>query len=258
LKYKTKYEKIIIINNYTPFKPFRLFRPLKLFIMPESARKFNPENNYVAKLSTEMAEPKIEEDELEIIKKAQAGDRKAWKELIKKYEKRLRSFINRDTNGSLNQHDMDDIYQNTWKRVFEKIDLFHGGKFHSWIFTIAHRTFLNEIKRTKKSAITPNFKEDVLNEQIDPKSDPDYSNTSQTEEGAETSQIAEKLNQAMAILNEKEREVVLLRAHDEDFNEISKKTGDKIPALTTRYHRAKIKMMKVLEKLGLNSNYFKK
>jgi len=52
--------------------------------MPESARKFNPENNYVAKLSTEMAEPKIEEDELEIIKKALKIEKGSGKNTVSK------------------------------------------------------------------------------------------------------------------------------------------------------------------------------
>ncbi len=226
------------------------------YMSPETGLKFNPEN-----INTDTEAPdeieKKEISEAELIEKAKSGDTKAWDELIKNYERRLRSFINREAKGSLNLQDMDDIYQDTWTKAFRKIDQFKGGKFHSWLFTIAHRTFLNEIKRAKKSFITPDYS-GIIEEKIDPESISDSDGMSKIEKDTETEEIAKKLEKATAILDEEEKEVVLARSVGKSYKTISEKTGVKPLTLASRFHRAKIKMMKVLERLGLNSTYFKK
>ena len=62
------------------------------------------------------------------------GDEPAFRELLRRYERPLGHFIYRHTGG----RDVEDLYQETWLRVFRHAARFDRGKrFSTWLFHIA-------------------------------------------------------------------------------------------------------------------------
>ena len=62
------------------------------------------------------------------------GDERALAELLRRYERPLSHFIYRHTGG----RDVDDLYQETWLRVFRHATTFDRSKrFSTWLFQIA-------------------------------------------------------------------------------------------------------------------------
>jgi RNA polymerase sigma-70 factor (ECF subfamily) len=62
------------------------------------------------------------------------GDEPALRELLRRYERPLASFLHRQTGG----RDVEDLYQETWLRVVRHADRFDAGRrFSTWLFQIA-------------------------------------------------------------------------------------------------------------------------
>jgi len=70
-----------------------------------------------------------------------SGDQHAFATLIKKYQNAIRHFLRRLTAGD--QAIADDIAQETFIRIFQKIDTFSGNaSFSTWAHKIAYNCFL--------------------------------------------------------------------------------------------------------------------
>jgi len=215
--------------------------------MPESASQFNPENDYTATLPTETVKPETKKDEdeseIEIIKKAQAGDQKAFDKLYEKYHKKLKFFIIKKTRS---EQDAEDIVQTTWRKAFEKINTFADKNFSSWIFTIANNTFLDEMRRKKTNKIEPNT-ENILNWLPDQKSTADYGYKHPIEQKIDNLIMGEKLDEAIKELSKRDQMVVRARMRGEEFQDIAKKIGEKTGTTKSIINRAKIKLMTALK-----------
>ena len=62
------------------------------------------------------------------------GDELALRELLRRYERPLASFLHRQTGG----RDVEDLYQETWLRVVRHADRFDAARrFSTWLFQIA-------------------------------------------------------------------------------------------------------------------------
>jgi RNA polymerase sigma-70 factor, ECF subfamily len=62
------------------------------------------------------------------------GDEPALRELLRRYERPLASFLHRQTGG----RDVEDLYQETWLRVVRHAAHFDSGRrFSTWLFQIA-------------------------------------------------------------------------------------------------------------------------
>jgi len=62
------------------------------------------------------------------------GDDLAMRELLRRYERRLASFLHRQTGG----RDVEDLYQETWLRVVRHARHFDANRrFSTWLFQIA-------------------------------------------------------------------------------------------------------------------------
>ena len=75
----------------------------------------------------------------------------------------------------------------------------------------------------------------------------DYDKTDETSNPQEESQKKEDLERIKSFLPEKDYEIVIYRLyHRLSYQEISEITGESVPALTNRYHRA---VKKIKEKI---------
>jgi RNA polymerase sigma-70 factor (ECF subfamily) len=80
----------------------------------------------------------------EIVERFRAGDRRAFDEIVRKYQEPLRALVWRYVK---NADDAKDVSQRAFVRAFEKINDFRGeSAFRTWLFRIAVNFALNHIR----------------------------------------------------------------------------------------------------------------
>jgi len=75
------------------------------------------------------------------------GDKAAFHELVGRYADGLLRYLVHMTG---NRDQAEDLFQETFKRVHEKAHTFRGGRFKSWLFTIATRATIDKARRRKR------------------------------------------------------------------------------------------------------------
>lgn len=107
-----------------------------------------------------MKNPKITQDEIGIIKRAQAGDMSAFNTLFNKYK----SFVDYILFGYIK--DMDeakDITNIVFLKVYNKLSLFKDySSFGGWLRTIANRTAIDWLRETKNKKSTLDSEDERL------------------------------------------------------------------------------------------------
>ncbi len=75
------------------------------------------------------------------------GDSAAFGELVRRYGDNLLNYLRRI---SSNKEQAEDLFQETFKRVHQKAHTFSGGRFKSWLFTIATRAAIDSFRKQAK------------------------------------------------------------------------------------------------------------
>jgi RNA polymerase sigma-70 factor (ECF subfamily) len=79
----------------------------------------------------------------------QRGDKEAFGILIDRYEKKLTRYARRFLSG---KETIEDLVQDVFLKTYQNLQSFDPNlKFQSWIYRIAHNTFISGLKRLKKS-----------------------------------------------------------------------------------------------------------
>ena len=86
-------------------------------------------------------------DEIKLIERAKKGDRLAISELVNKYSERIYNLALRILR---NHEDEEDILQETFLTVIEKLDQFDGrSQFFTWVYRIATNASLMKLRKKK-------------------------------------------------------------------------------------------------------------
>lgn len=156
------------------------------------------------------------------------GDTAAFGALVRKYQSPLRRYIYNLTggNGSL----ADDISQETFIKAFTSLKSFRGlGSFRGWLFRIAYCQFIDTHR-------TFRYHSDVT----------ELSTAYQT-----VHQSSEMLAQTLSVLNDTERNLIILHCIEEcSHSEIAKITSLPLGTVKTHLARAKDKLKKHLAEDG--------
>jgi RNA polymerase sigma-70 factor (ECF subfamily) len=78
------------------------------------------------------------------------GDAAAFRELVLRYGDSVLGYLFRMTG---NRDQAEDLFQETFKKVHEKAHTFRGGRFKSWLFTIATRVAIDGARRRKRQPV---------------------------------------------------------------------------------------------------------
>ena len=102
-------------------------------------------------------------NEKEIVKRAKQGDQKAFSELVSAYSERI---YNLGLRILRNKEDAEDILQETFLTVVQKIDTFDGrSSFFTWIYRIATNAALMKLRKKKPQYVdlpeNPDFQESI-------------------------------------------------------------------------------------------------
>ena len=162
-------------------------------------------------------------EELELVAKAQAGDRDAFGVLYGIYIKKIYDFVYFRT---ASKEAAEDLVSDIFIKVLERIGKFDPakGSFSSWLYRVA-RNHMIDSHRTKRSAISL--------EGVDP------SDEGLQSEGVEDVVLFRQAAKLLEGLKADQREVVVMRVWDElSYSEIAAITGKSQAAAKMSFKRA--------------------
>jgi len=176
-------------------------------------------------------------DDNQLIKLIITKNREAYRELFRRYEKKLFAYIYHMVK---NREETEDILQNVFAKTYRSIEHFDlDRKFSSWIYRIAHNEAINYLKRknkkqfisfedvsTSKDKLEASFSEDFIEDVW-----------MRREENAEIDEALEKLSP-------KYREVLKMHYFSEySYEKISEILHKPVNTVGTLINRAKKKLV---------------
>jgi RNA polymerase sigma-70 factor (ECF subfamily) len=174
-------------------------------------------------------------EEAGLVRRCLAGDEKAYRELVERYQAQVYSLALRMVRRA---EDAEDLTQETFVRMFRALSRYDPARpFAAWLFTIASRLCIDHIRRRKVSPISLTQRERDSEEEYqieveDPGLKPDEVATHAEEERRTAALIAG--------LPPHYRIVVILR-HQQDlsYEEIAEALNLPLGTVKARIHRAR-------------------
>ena len=184
-----------------------------------------------------------EEDRL--IEAASAGDREAFGQIVSLYEKLVYNSIKLKVPS---EQDAMDLSQEVFINLWRSIGKYRGDcKFSTWIYKIAVNASLDYLRKAAHSATEalPTLTDDEGDEkQIEIADDSAAASPERTLEKAETVRV---VRDAIARLNDEQREVILLRdIEGYSYEEISEMLSLEIGTVKSRINRARAHLREML------------
>lgn len=181
----------------------------------------------------------------ELAKKVQAGEADYFGELVLRYENKMIGYIRRFIQ---NRDDATDVVQDVFIKVYKNIQSFDvTQRFSPWIYRIAHNEMVNNLKKKVRQPLNF-FDPEVLFPHPLAKENP--------QDDSEKIEIKEILGKCMEHLDEKYKEVLVLRYFDDlDYKDIADIL--KVPVVTVgvRLNRGKEKLKEIYEEIIKKGDY---
>ncbi|MFH1718311.1 MAG: sigma-70 family RNA polymerase sigma factor [Planctomycetota bacterium] len=165
------------------------------------------------------------------------GDPAAFAELVRRYGDRLLGYLVR-MSGSRDQ--TEDLFQETFKRVYQKAHTFRGPRFKSWLFKIATRVAIDAMRKRKRMPAVS------LNQQLDCDGDGEQlgavalaDNSCNPAEQAMKAEQTEQVKQAIELLPPKQRATLVLAYYQQlSYSEVAAVLGCSVGTVKTQMYRA--------------------
>src|SRR5690606_16977427 len=166
-----------------------------------------------------------------------AGDKRAFSELVGRYQVRLLNFIYR-TFGDRER--AEDLVQETFVRVYRHLHRFdQSKKFSTWVYTIAGNLAKNELRNRSRNPLVL-FQTIKKNWEADHRPLEWEDNTYRPDDLFRKRHLKEMVERAVAQLPEHHRVVFVLREMEgKTYEEISDITGVNLGTVKSRLNRAR-------------------
>ncbi len=182
-------------------------------------------------------------EDAEILRRCLAGDERAYRALIERYQRQVFSVALRMLRRA---EDAEDVTQETFIRVFQALDRYDPARpFAAWLFTISARLCIDHIRRRKQSPISLvqrdiETQEERTIEVVDPGLGPDETTARREEE--------RRMQKLIDSLPPHYRIVVMMR-HQQDlsYEEIAAALALPLGTVKARIHRARALLKRSLE-----------
>jgi RNA polymerase sigma-70 factor (ECF subfamily) len=173
-------------------------------------------------------------EDFRLVKAFKAGDRKAFEDLVRRYQRQVANIIYL-TLGS--REEVQDISQEVFVRVYRSIDKFEfDASFFSWIYRITVNLCIDELRRKKiKRALSLDFlTEGTVEREKKSKKQPLAS------DGVLDDEKREIILGALQKITQEHRQVIILREYEDlTYAEIASYLGISIQAVKSRIFRAR-------------------
>jgi len=202
-------------------------------------------------LRAEMAElettERVVESDRELLTRAQAGDMSAFEALVELHRDKVYGLALRMTRSDA---DAAEITQDTFLSAYQHLKDFRGeAAFGSWVHRIAANNALMRLRhRSVVKAAEEEFKGPEFNEQGSLAEYPASDWSRRADEQALGAELRNAIQQATDRLPEAYREVFLLKdVEGLSYEQISEITGDSVPAIKSRLHRARLFLREAID-----------
>ncbi len=169
----------------------------------------------------------------ELVARCQHSDPDAFGELVSRHQDRIYTAISRFCG---NAEDACDITQRAFINAFRKIQEFKGdAAFSTWIYRIAFNQAISFRRENRRTAVSLYSRDDELvTEPADDRS-PD--------EGLESQETRRKVQQALDLLEEEDRKIILLKdLQGHSYDEIAEIMRIPKGTVRSRLHRARLEL----------------
>ena len=165
------------------------------------------------------------------------GDRAAFVALVEKYKQPLHNFIHRTLRD---ETEAEDLAQNVFLQVYKSRDRYERtAKFSTWLFTIARNLCLNEIRRRSRHP-AESLEETHSENEDQPQRQYEDKKIFLPTDNVLHSELAKKIEEALAELPENQRTAILLCRQDElSYEEIAKVLACSLSATKSLIHRGR-------------------
>ncbi len=166
------------------------------------------------------------------------GDTAAFGEIVRRYGDSLLGYLTRMT-GSREQ--AEDLFQETFKRVYKKADTFRGTRIKSWLFSIATNAAIDGMRRRKRLQVVS------LNQKLDcdDEEGQEFGVVAVADNSYEPSQRAimaeqkEQVRQALEQLPARQRATLVLAYYQQlSYPEVAQVLGCSVGTVKTQMYRA--------------------
>jgi RNA polymerase sigma-70 factor, ECF subfamily len=193
-------------------------------------------------------EQQIADDERNLLAAAQAGDVPSFETLVERYRDRVFGLAMRMTRS---EADAAEITQDAFLAAFQNLESFRGdASFGSWVHRIAANYALMRLRRSKVRA---SAEEEITGPEFNERGSlidyPESDWSRRADEKALDHELRQAIDQATEKLPEDYRQVFLLKDVDGlSYEEIAEITGDSVPAIKSRLHRARLALREAIDR----------
>ena len=186
-----------------------------------------------------------EPDDSDLVKAAQAGDLRAFDDLVTRHRGRIFAMIR---NMVKNEADAWDLSQEAFVKAWKALPRFEArARFSTWLFRISHNVVYDWLRKRKREE-TGELNDELLGaEGIAAGSRTTPAREERPDEAAEMKELGGRIEAALGRLSPEHREVVLLReVQGMDYKEISAATGCELGTVMSRLFYARKKLQTLL------------
>lgn len=191
--------------------------------------------------------PGAETDDLELVRRAQSGETKAFDELVTKYRSRVYAMIYQMVR---NEQDAWDLAQDGFFKAWKSLDKFRfQSSFYTWLYRIVTNVSIDWLRK-KQVRAEGEFDESQVHPDIEPTADITPKGDVSPERQLERGELRERLDAAIGRLSPEHRQVILLKEIDGlQYHEIADVVGCSIGTVMSRLFYARKKLQTMLRDL---------
>jgi RNA polymerase sigma-70 factor (ECF subfamily) len=202
-------------------------------------------------MHTEATPAQPDVSELDLVKQCQAGDSKAFDQLVGRYRTRVFGMI---YNMVHNEQDAWDLAQDSFLKAWKSIARFRGqSSFYTWMYRIVTNVTIDWLRKKQVKGSGAEFDDAIQLRDIDPaartlpKADP------LPHQRMEHGEIRARIDEAIKQLSPEHRAVILMKeTEDMQYHEIAEALGCSIGTVMSRLFYARKKLQNLLRDLYEN------
>ena len=195
-------------------------------------------------MPTEIENVTTEVDDIELVKKCQAGDTKAFNDLVTKYRGKVYAMI---YNMVRNEQDAWDLAQDGFLKAWKSMANFRGqSAFYTWLYRIMTNVTIDWLRK-KQIHGDADFDETIELKNIEPGAATLPRPESLPSEKMEHAEIRKRIDEALEKLSPEHRAVVVMKEMDGlQYNEIADALGCSLGTVMSRLFYARKKLQSLL------------
>lgn len=195
----------------------------------------------------------MQSEDQQTIEQVLGGDSSAFGAIVDRHQRRLLGLLAHAC-GDIGL--AEDIAQETFARAYQKLEMFSGeSQFYTWLARIAMNLLFSDRRRKRLENQVSRAALDVA---LDNDGFANRRSAAPPDQQMELNETQQCVQQAIAMLDEERRAVILLRDFDGmDYEGIAETLGIPVGTVRSRLHRARLELRSILEhkaaELGLRS-----